>query len=52
MHSNTTLVKVKLEDMYYQNHTSTNSNTTLVKVKFYDDYGTIKLNNIFKYNSC
>ena len=37
MNSNTTLVKVKLPEQYYQLNFFINSNTTLVKVKLYSN---------------
>ena len=51
IHSNTTLVKVKLNELYKQVLPVHNSNTTLVKVKCEDLIEKVK-NHIFKYNSC
>ena len=51
-YSNTTLVKVKLDDYVDNNDAYANSNTTLVKVKLHDLSKFSPTEFIFKYNSC
>ena len=51
--SNTTLVKVKLNNSWTLLIHGLHSNTTLVKVKFFKTVKQeLKLQDVFKYNSC
>ena len=56
MHSNTTLVKVKLDRTYYFKNGKAYSNTTLVKVKFsiiscFTKPNTIQIQHLLKLNA-